>query len=278
MKQFSIGYILSFSAIMVTIVAALLSFISIQLKPIQDKNEEIEKMKSILASVNIPSNAKDAEEKFNKYIVESYVINVNEEKIEDKEVFEVNMKKELGKILKIKLLRTSISDEKESPFKKSLSKFINFKEKDLNRIKINISKIEEQRELPVYICNKDNKEFYVLPLRGKGLWGPIWGYVSFKTDFNTVYGVTFDHKSETPGLGAEINTKDFQEQFKNKQIFKNQNFVSIQVIKGKALPGDKYSVDAISGGTITSKGLQSMLFDCLSSYKTFLNNKRLNNE
>jgi Na+-transporting NADH:ubiquinone oxidoreductase subunit C len=87
---------------------------------------------------------------------------------------------------------------------------------------------------------------------------------------NTIYGVTFDHKGETPGLGAEINTTPFEHQFLGKKFFDNDKFVSIGVIKGGAKEEDLHGVDAISGGTITSKGLEKMLFDCISKYNEYL--------
>ena len=87
---------------------------------------------------------------------------------------------------------------------------------------------------------------------------------------NTVYGVTFDHKGETPGLGAEINTTQFESQFKGQKIFENGKFVSVKVLKSNEKPIENHSVDAISGGTITSKGLERMLFDCLVKYEDYL--------
>lgn len=135
-----------------------------------------------------------------------------------------------------------------------------------------LKKKPEERQLPVYISKMDNGDTaFVVALRGKGLWGPIWGYMAFKTDMNTVIGSMFDHKGETPGLGAEIDGKAFQSQFQNKVIFdKEGKFTSIQTVKGGAKDGDMHGVDAISGGTITSKGLEDMLFDCLTDYQGFL--------
>ncbi|HRU69407.1 MAG TPA: FMN-binding protein, partial [Bacteroidia bacterium] len=72
----------------------------------------------------------------------------------------------------------------------------------------------EKRNLSIFVITHDDGEInYVVPVRGKGLWGPIWGYIAFKDDLNTIKGVRFDHKGETPGLGAEINTEHFQSQF-----------------------------------------------------------------
>jgi len=138
-------------------------------------------------------------------------------------------------------------------------------------LKSEISKPASQRMLPVFVGTLDNKSnAYVLPVRGKGLWGPIWGYVSVEPDMNTIYGVTFDHQGETPGLGAEIATAAFQSPFPGKTLFKDStDFVSIQVLKGGAPKDNPHAVDAISGGTITSKGLEAMLDSCLVQYKTY---------
>ena len=127
------------------------------------------------------------------------------------------------------------------------------------------------KNLVLYICNQDNGErFYIIPLRGTGLWGPVWGYISLKGDFNTIYGATFDHKSETPGLGAEITTPAFCAQFQDKQIFNtNGEYVSVQVVKGGASQDNKHQVDAISGGTITSKAVEEMLWRNIEEYLEF---------
>jgi len=129
----------------------------------------------------------------------------------------------------------------------------------------------EEQYLPVFRAVPDDGEkVIIIPVEGKGLWGPIYGYVSLKSDMNTIYGVNFDHKGETPGLGAEINTTAFESQFHDKKLFDDESFVSVQVIKGGAAAADIHGVDAISGGTITSKGLQKMIFDCIQKYDGYL--------
>jgi Na+-transporting NADH:ubiquinone oxidoreductase subunit C len=129
----------------------------------------------------------------------------------------------------------------------------------------------EQQSLPVFRAEtEDGVTITILPVEGKGLWGPIYGYISLLPDMNTIYGVTFDHKGETPGLGAEINTTPFENMFREKKLYDKENFLSIQVIKGGAAPDNSHGVDAISGGTITSKGLERMLFDCISKYNDYL--------
>ena len=115
------------------------------------------------------------------------------------------------------------------------------------------------------IC-ADGSKGIALRLDGKGLWGPIWGYAVLSEDSTTIKGVAFDHKSETPGLGAKITEEAFQKAFKGKKLFdKDGNFVSVRVLK----PGtsdeiaDENRVDAISGATLTSKGVDKMLADGL---------------
>jgi Na+-transporting NADH:ubiquinone oxidoreductase subunit C len=128
-----------------------------------------------------------------------------------------------------------------------------------------------QRSLPLFICQKeDSSLYYIVPARGKGLWGPIWGFIAFKEDLITLEGTMFGHKGETPGLGAEIDTREFQQQFIQKTPYDSSGkFVSIQVVKGGAPDDDLFAVDAISGGTITSKGLETMLAHCLKQYEKY---------
>jgi Na+-transporting NADH:ubiquinone oxidoreductase subunit C len=129
----------------------------------------------------------------------------------------------------------------------------------------------DEQYLPVFRATPDDGEkVIIIPVEGKGLWGPVFGYVSLRSDMNTIYGVNFDHKGETPGLGAEINTSSFEGMFPGKKLFDNENFISINVLKGGAEPSDLHGVDAISGGTITSKGLEKMLYDCLKKYNDYL--------
>ncbi|MDL2251372.1 NADH:ubiquinone reductase (Na(+)-transporting) subunit C [Odoribacter sp. OttesenSCG-928-J03] len=130
-------------------------------------------------------------------------------------------------------------------------------------------KSTEERLLPVFVAEIEGNTKYILPVYGKGLWGPLWGYISLNDDKNTVYGTVFDHKGETPGLGAEITTPDFQEQFIGKTIAENDKVVAIYVKKGKGNSGI-HEVDAISGGTITSQGVEKMLKTYLKCYEPFL--------
>ncbi len=139
-------------------------------------------------------------------------------------------------------------------------------------VAVEAKKPAAERLLPVYVCDlPDAGTKYILPLAGMGLWGPIWGYVSFDADGTTIYGAFFDHQSETPGLGAEIAKPLFSDQFRGLSVVKNGAFIPVTVVKKGGKPdGDQDYVDGISGGTITSMGVASMLDSCLTPYKAFL--------
>ena len=139
-------------------------------------------------------------------------------------------------------------------------------------VKAENDKALEERNLAVFACEVNGEAKYVLPIRGAGLWGPIWGYIALDADKNTVYGTYFSHQGETPGLGAEIAKPKFQEAFKSKKIKNAEGeFVSIAIVKPGKTDDTKDYVDGISGGTITSQGVDAMLKDGLGQYVNFLN-------
>ncbi|MGE0019691.1 MAG: NADH:ubiquinone reductase (Na(+)-transporting) subunit C [Draconibacterium sp.] len=232
MNRNSNNYTFMYASVMVIIVAALLAWVSMALKPRQSKNAEIEKKLSILASVGIESNFETAESIYSEKIKEEYVVNVKGDKV-DGNAFTTDLKVER-------------------------------------------SKPADQMVLPVFVCQTDDGLKYILPMRGAGLWGPIWGFVSLDEDMNTIYGANFDHQGETPGLGAEISTPMFEDPFKGKKLFdESGKLVSIIVAKAGENAAAEHKVDAISGGTITSKGLEKMLLDDFTSYQEFLKKKKL---
>ena len=133
-----------------------------------------------------------------------------------------------------------------------------------------VKKPDEERLLPVFECSTDAGMKYIVPVYGAGLWGPIWGYIAFDNNGDTIYGAYFAHSGETPGLGAEIEKPKFQEQFRNKNIFSpSGEFQSVAVAKKGQEPADIAYVNAISGGTITSQGVQKMLQNSLKPYTNY---------
>jgi len=129
------------------------------------------------------------------------------------------------------------------------------------------------RKLPLFVGEKDGKTFYIIPMRGKGLWDAIWGYVSIDKDL-IVEGVYFDHKGETPGLGANINQRFFMDDFQGEEIMNGDAFVGISVAKGNNDPTnitkDDHEVDALAGATITGNGVTAMIKKDLMLYVPYL--------
>lgn len=126
--------------------------------------------------------------------------------------------------------------------------------------------------LPVFEAELNGAKIFILPMNGAGLWGPIWGYLAVDSNGSTVYGSEFGHASETPGLGAEIVTPAFRNQFSGKELIKDNTFKSIAVVKPGNSVADRDYVDGISGGTITSKGVDAMLYESIGAYQNFLMN------
>ncbi|NDW17907.1 NADH:ubiquinone reductase (Na(+)-transporting) subunit C [Dysgonomonas sp. 216] len=130
-------------------------------------------------------------------------------------------------------------------------------------------KADSERRYSIFEAKLEGKTIYITTLLGKGLWGDVWGYLSIEEDGNTVYGADFSHAGETPGLGAEIATPYFCDQFIGKHLFKDGTFKSIAVVKPGKSTNDRDYVDGISGGTITGNGVQDMLFNSLEGYSNF---------
>ncbi|MFW6290194.1 MAG: NADH:ubiquinone reductase (Na(+)-transporting) subunit C [Mariniphaga sp.] len=232
MDRNSNNYTFLYAVIMVILVAALLATVAMSLRPLQNKNVEIEKKQNILASVNIQTTPANAEEIYAERIQNQYVVNAQGERVEGVDAFEIELR-----------------DERAKPI--------------------------EERLMPVFEFQAEDGLKYIFEMRGAGLWGPLWGFVSLNEDMSTIYGANFDHQAETPGLGAEISTEWFEDDFKGKEIFNEEGeLTSIIVTKvGQDAP-EEHSVDGISGGTITSKGLQDMLMEGFTVYKEFLTQKK----
>lgn len=233
-----------FTIAMVVIVASVLSLAAMGLKEPQKENEKQEKMQNILASIQVQTPREEAASKFGMFVKKRMTLNAAGEVVSVTE----------GEV------KTIVKDGKEAfendAFNIDVKK--QYRDKTLS--------VDEKR-YPLFECEKDGETYYVVPLVGTGLWGPIWGYIALESDMNTVMGATFDHKTETPGLGAEINQDGFEKPFEGEKLFDEEgNFVSIKVKKGGAAPDDVHGVDAITGGTITSNGVSNMLQNTLEVY------------
>lgn len=217
---------------MVVVVALLLALVSSGLKDIQNNNVKLDKKKQILSSLNIQLNGQDANALYEKHIVKEIVLNNKGEVISEK----------MGDAFVIDVIKEN-------------------------------AKPEDKRQLPLYVAEVDGQTKYIITMRGAGLWGPIWGYIALNDDKNTVFGTYFSHASETPGLGAEIALPIFQKKFIGKHILNDaRDFVSIAVVKPGHIAEGKDYIDGISGGTITSKGVENMLLNSIGQYKAYLKN------
>ena len=152
---------------------------------------------------------------------------------------------------------------------------------DAFQIKLNneIKKPEKEQRFPLYKALVDNMSYYIIPLRGSGLWDAIWGYIALKSDINTIQGAVFDHKAETAGLGAEITQQWFMDRFKDEKVFNQSGqLVGIRVSKTNNDPKDfdknDHEVDAISGATITGDGVTNMIIERLTHYLPYFEKER----
>lgn len=200
------SYTFGFAILMVIVVGSLLAVASQGLKTRQEKNATDKKMMSILSAINIDATRENAQEMYNKYVIDSKIISGKDLSAE---AFNVDIKKE-------------------------------FRDKNIS---------VSDRNYPLYICEKDSDKYYIIPVIGTGLWGPIWGFVALESDFKTIYGANFDHKSETPGLGAEIKYASYSDQYTGETISDTSgSFQPIIVVKDGSGSGINSKVDGITGG------------------------------
>ncbi|UBM57957.1 NADH:ubiquinone reductase (Na(+)-transporting) subunit C [Marinilongibacter aquaticus] len=225
-------------AIAISVVTAvILALTSEGLRPRQEANVALDNKKNILKSVLFDSESRqEVESKYNSDVKE-LVLNSKGEVLEGIKPSTLNLKREVNKPV-------------------------------------------DERKMPLYEYTGENgQKAYVIPVYGVGLWGPIWGFISLQDDFNTVKGAFFDHKGETPGLGAEIAEAPFQRQFQGKKILdENGGFISINVLKTtmKSDVPQASRVDAISGGTITSTGVDNMIKNCMEPYLLYFEKLKTN--
>jgi len=235
------GYTFLFSIIMVVVVGAGLAYTSLSLKPLQKANAADKQMIDILVAIQVTSTRETAKEVFASYVSERISIDAKGNLV--------------SKI-------TGLVDSKNAldPFnidiKKDYRAYKTKRDADGNILR-------DGYTFPLYVCKKDGKKLYVVPVVGSGLWGPIWGYVALEDDMETIFGAAFAHKTETPGLGAEINMPSFSDQFQGKSLREAAPYFN--VIKSGGATDDS-SVDGITGGTITSKGVEEMMNRTLDVY------------
>ena len=143
------------------------------------------------------------------------------------------------------------------------------------KLALELKKEPTQQRFPLYLADVEGAPYYIIPLRGAGLWDAIWGYIALESDRNTIKGAVFDHKAETAGLGAEITQQWFMDRFVGEKVFDNDGkLIGISVSKTNNDPKDldknDHEVDAISGATITGDGVSDMIIERLTHYQPYL--------
>ncbi|MGK0412169.1 MAG: Na+-transporting NADH:ubiquinone oxidoreductase subunit C [Polaribacter sp.] len=256
-KTDSNGYTMIFAVIMVLVVGSLLAFLASSLKPSIQENERIEKQQNILYAMGVNENdnsnanfvsTKFAGAEFTKYIKEQLVLVVED-----------------GKVIQQQNRAEYMADNNnKEPY------LIDVKKQQTN------AKEGKVRKLPLFVGQKDGEMFYVAPIRGKGLWDAIWGYISMDENM-VVQGAYFDHKGETPGLGANIKQRYFMDDFIGEHLISESGkFKGVTVAKGNNDPKNEdktdYEVDAIAGATITGDGVSAMIKKDLALYVPYFKN------
>jgi Na+-transporting NADH:ubiquinone oxidoreductase subunit C len=233
-------YTVVFATIMVVVVGSILAFLAMGLKPMIKENERFEKQQNILYAMGINENEGDGSVNF---IPTDRVEQAFSEYITEQLVIEGDQ----------------ISEDQEAyliDMKKQLT----------------IAKDGGTPRLPVMVGERDGKKYYIIPMYGKGLWDAIWGHIALNEDL-VVEGVYFDHKAETPGLGANIKARYFMDDFQGESILDGTRYAGINVAKGNNDPlnqdKEDNEVDALAGATITGNGVSAMIRQTISLYKDY---------
>lgn len=232
-------YTIGFAIVMVVVVGSLLAFVASSLKPRIVENQRFEKQQNILYAMGVHNNEGDNDVSF-----------ISTDRVG--EVFNTYITKQYyaqGEQL--------VEDEEAYLI-------------DLAKEEAAAKNPNYQKKLPIFIGEKEGESLYIVPVTGKGLWDAIWGFVALDSEF-VIQGVYFDHKGETPGLGANIKERFFMDDFKGEHIFdEDGKFEGVDVAKGNNDPLNNRKqdnqVDAIAGSTITGNGVTAMLRTYLREY------------
>ncbi|MDT7829696.1 Na(+)-translocating NADH-quinone reductase subunit C [Pricia sp. S334] len=240
-------YTVIFAAMMVVVVGSLLAFMASSLESRIKENERFEKQQNILYAMGVNENV-------DKGGVEFVPTDIVEGEFEKYIVDQLVIKGD------------SILEDNEAYLI------------DMKRQLARISKGETPR-LPLFVGEKDGEQLYIIPMYGKGLWDAIWGFIALDKNM-VVQGVFFDHKGETPGLGANINQRYFMDDFTGETIMQDTRYAGISVAKGNNDPlnerKDDNKVDALAGATITGDGVSAMIKQSVDLYKDYLDGIREN--
>jgi Na+-transporting NADH:ubiquinone oxidoreductase subunit C len=242
------SYTIIFAIVMVLVVGSVLAFAASSLRGKIDENQRIEKQQNILYAFGINEN----DESSAKFISADKVA----------ETFSKYVTKQLV------IQNGNVTEDDQAYLI------------DVKKEKSNSRDDASKRRLPLFVGEVDGKTIYVAPIHGKGLWDAIWGYVGMDENM-VVQGAYFDHKGETPGLGANIKERFFMDDFIGEHLLdETGNFAGITVAKGNADPLNARktdnAVDAIAGSTITGDGVTAMIRSDLKLYAPYFKSLKNN--
>lgn len=238
-------YTVLFAALMVIIVGSILAYIASAFKARIQENERFEKQQNILYAMGVNENEDPGSVSF---------IPTN------------RVEAEFSNYIKEQLI---IEGEKITEDEEAY--LIDMKQQ------LDVIKNGGTPKLPVFIGEKEGKKYYVVPMYGKGLWDAIWGFIALDENM-VVQGVYFDHKGETPGLGANIKARYFMDDFTGETIMDGTRYAGINVAKGNNDPVNEdkedRQVDALAGATITGNGVSAMIRNTVNLYKDYFETLR----
>ena len=234
------GYTLVFMTLLLAVVAVALSGAFTFFKPFHEQNKRQEKMTDILYTIGLDKSAlqKAAETKglsLNYDLIQQYFNQY--------------------------IVQQLTLDSQGNPVEGINAFEINLKQE--------MAKPAGEQHYPLFIAKYNGKTYYIIPMYGKGLWDDIWGYIALEDDMNTIHGIKFGHKGETPGLGANITEKWFEDRFKGEKLFdENGKFTGIDIVKNWKDETNKndHKIDAISGATLTGNGVENMINERVQHY------------
>ncbi len=238
-------YTVLFASLMVIVVGSILAYLASALSGKIKENERFEKQQNILYAMGVNENEDEGS------------VNFVPTEVVEKEFSTYNTEQ-----LVIEGDKITTDDQ---------AYMIDIK-KELDKLKDG-----DTPKLPVFIGKKDGETYYIVPMYGKGLWDAIWGFMALDKDM-IVQGVYFDHKAETPGLGANIKQRYFMDDFTGESILNGSNYTGIKVVKGNNDPvneiKDDNEVDALAGATITGNGVSAMISKTVNLYKDYFETLR----
>ena len=246
MNTNSNAYTVIYTTLVVVVVAALLAFTAMKLKPSQSANAKAETLRQMMSAAQIkPTDELYATK--NAGVLQLYADNIQE-------AYTIGLDGQKNGELSVSKDKIELVDNLK-PQNKAI-------------------KDGGEAKLPVYIFKSG---VTVIPIYGAGLWGPIWGYVAFQPDCHTIAGAFFDHESETPGLGAKIKDEPwFREKFVGKTVEWGDS-PAFRLEKNAETTGADNAIDAITGATMTSKGLNEALNVWFGAYEKHLGVRALFN-